>query len=72
MLLAIDLDEDLIQVPAPLRTLPHRLRSSLADRRGKDRSKSVPPVSHALMAHIDTAFMEQVFDISQRKWKSNT
>jgi len=58
MLLAIDLDEDLIELPSPLRTLAHGLRSLLTDLRRKHRTKSVPPVTHAFMADVDAAFVD--------------
>jgi hypothetical protein len=34
-------------------------------------TKPVPPVSDSFMADIDASFMEQIFDITKRKWKSN-
>jgi len=33
------------------------------------RTKSMPPVPNRFIAHINTAFMQEVFYISQRKWK---
>jgi hypothetical protein len=34
-------------------------------------AKSVPPIAYCFVTNIDTAFMEQVFYISKRKWKSD-
>jgi len=31
----------------------------------------MPPVPNRLIAHIDTAFMQEVFYIPQEKWKSH-
>lgn len=65
MLLAIDFDEDLIEMPSPLRTLAHTLRSLLSNFRRKHRIKPVPPVSNTFMADIDPALMKQIFNVSQ-------
>ena len=35
----------------------------------KLRTKSTPPVPNSFIAHIDIAFMQKVFYISQREWK---
>ena len=71
MLLAIDLHEDLVQMPPPLWTLTHRLRSLLPDLRRKHRPETVPPMPYAFMTDIDLALVQKIFDISQRQRKSN-
>lgn len=38
-----------------------------ADIAGEQRAETILPLPHSLMADIDTAFEEQVFDISQRQ-----
>jgi len=35
------------------------------------RAKPMPPVPNRFIAHIDTAFMQEVFYIPQEKWKSH-
>ena len=65
MHLTIDLHEDLVQVPAPLRQGPQRSRSLLPDLCGKHRTEPIPPEPHRLVADINTALMEQIFDLSQ-------
>lgn len=63
----VDFHEDLIEMPLPLSVLAHvggALRSDLA---GENRTKSINPKPNTLMADIDPAFMEQVFDVSKRE-----
>ncbi len=37
----------------------------------KDRTKTVPPILHRLMVHIDPAFVKQILNIAQREGKPN-
>ena len=37
----------------------------------KDRTKTVPPIPHRLMAHIDPAFVKQILDIAEREGKTD-
>jgi hypothetical protein len=63
---AVDLYKDLFQVPLPLSALMHirgAFRSGLS---GEDRSKTINPQSHALVANIDPTLMQQVFAVPQR------
>ena len=71
MHLTIDLHEDLVQVPAPLRQGPQRSRSLLPDLCGKHRTEPIPPEPHRLMADIDPSFMKQVLDLPQRQGKTD-
>jgi len=64
--LAIDLYEDLINVPAPVREAFHSAYPLALDIRCEHRPKPVPPQSHRLMTNVDATFEEQVFNISQR------
>ena len=34
-------------------------------------AKSVPPITNCFMANIYASFMEQIFNITKRKWKSD-
>ena len=65
--LAIDLHKDLIEVPLPLRDLAHVARSADADLAGEHRAETVHPLPHALVANVDPAFVEEVFNIAQRE-----
>ena len=39
-----------------------------SDLRGKQRAKPVPPKSNRLVADLDAALMQKIFDIPKRKW----
>lgn len=58
MPLAPDLYEDLVQVPLPLRTLPHALRPALADIVREISAKMVHPVTDRFLTDIDTALVK--------------
>lgn len=65
----IDLHENLIKVSLPVRAAMHQLRSLLADLIHELRPKSLPPKAYCFIAHVDTALMQQVFDIPERQGK---
>ncbi len=69
--LAIDLHENLVQMPLPVRIRPHLLHPFSADFCGEHWAKPVPPVPHRFMADVDAALVQQVLDIPQRKGKAN-
>ena len=62
---AIDLHEDLIEMPLPLRVLAHVRRPLRSDLAGEDWSKAIAPEPHALMANINAWLVEQVFNIAK-------
>ncbi len=66
MCLAIDLDEHLVQVPAPLRKRP-MMKASFPDRGRKRRTEPVPPVPNRLVADIDAPLEQNILDLSQRQ-----
>jgi hypothetical protein len=68
---AIDLHKDLIEVPLPLCILEHVGGSFRPDLTGEDRTNSIDPESYAFVTNIDATLVEEVFDIAQRKWKSD-
>ena len=68
---AVDLHEDLIQVPLPLSMLAHVGGAFRPDLPGEDWTKSIDPEPHTFMADIDPALMQKVFDIAEGKWKPN-
>nr|WP_233348652.1 hypothetical protein [Henriciella algicola] len=61
--LSADLHQDLVEVPLPLTDFPHIVRTANADLAGKHRAQAINPEPHALVADINSALMEQVFDI---------
>ena len=69
--LAVDLHEDLIQMPAPLRIAAHVRDASLADLRGEHWAKPIPPESDGLMADVDPALGQEIPDVSQRHGESH-
>jgi hypothetical protein len=58
VLRAINLHKNLIQMPSPLRTLAHALRSFLPNFRCEHWPKPVPPKTDALMADVDSTLVE--------------
>jgi hypothetical protein len=64
---AIDLHKDLVDVPAPIRLGPHLIDALLPDLGREHRAEPVPPEADSLMADLDPALVQQVFDIPQRQ-----
>jgi len=52
-------------VPLPIRMSTKLLNPFSSDLRGKQRAKPAPPETDSFMADIDTALVQQVFNISQ-------
>jgi hypothetical protein len=52
---AVDLHEDLIQMPPPVGQGPHAIDPLSSDIGGEYRAKSVPPEAHRLMADLNAA-----------------
>lgn len=69
--LAADLHEDLIQMPAPLWNLTHKRGPLQSDFAGEHRTKAIDPEQDAFVTDVDTALMQQVFNIAQRERESN-
>src|SRR5271156_421073 len=63
--LAVDLHEDLIQMPPPLGEAAHVLNPLLPDLRREHRAEPVPPKPDRLMADVDPALGKQILDIAQ-------
>ena len=66
MRLAVDLHENLIEVPLPVRIGSHTVDPVFADLRCEHWAKSVPPEPNRLVADFDTALMQQVFNVTER------
>ena len=69
--LSVDLHEHLIQVPLPLRDLAHIAGAPHTDLTGEHRPEPVDPLPNALVADVDPAFVEKVFDVAQGQRKTN-
>src|SRR5258707_10488760 len=65
--LAVDLHKHLVQVPAPLRLAAHVRDASLTDLGGEHRAKPVPPEPDGLVADVDPALGQEIFDVSKRQ-----
>ena len=66
MSLAVDADEHLIKVPAPVRPVAP-VYPPFPDLASKHRTEPVPPIAHRLVADVDTTFEQDVFDLAQRQ-----
>ncbi len=66
MCLTVGADEHLIKMPAPQR-IGSMTNTAFPDLGGKQRTKTVPPVPHGLMANVDAPFEQKIFDLSQRQ-----
>jgi hypothetical protein len=65
--LAVHLHVHLIKVPLPLTEAAHAADPLATDVTGKQRTEPVPPVANRLMADVDAAVREQVFNVPQRQ-----
>src|SRR4029077_8165058 len=65
--LAVDLHKHLVQVPAPLRIAAHMSAASLTNLGGEHRAKPVPPEPDGLVADVDPALGQEIFDVSKRQ-----
>ena len=66
MCFAVDPDEHLIKMPAPVRPVTPDY-PPLPDLGRKQRAKAVPPVPYGLMADVDAALEQKIFDLTQRQ-----
>ena len=69
MRLSVDVYEDLVLVPLPVRIGTHTADPVSSDFRRKHWAKAVPPEPHRFMTDFDTTLMKKIFDIPQRKRK---
>ncbi len=66
MCFAIDADEHLIKMPAPVRPVAP-VYPLLLDLGGKQWTKAVPPVPHGFITDGDAALKQEIFNLSQRQ-----
>jgi hypothetical protein len=71
MPLAVDPDEHLIEVPAPVMKPTHPIHPLAPDISCEQRPEAVPSQPHRLVANVDTPFEQHILDIAQRQRKPN-
>src|ERR1035438_4189266 len=64
---AVDFGEHFVKVPPPIRKGTGRPDPLLLDLGGEHRTEAVPPMADRLMADVDAALCEQIFDVSKRQ-----
>jgi hypothetical protein len=62
---AVDLHENLVEMPSPMPEIPHRVDPAAADLGSENRPEPVPPEPHSLMGNVDATLMQQVLDVPQ-------
>jgi hypothetical protein len=67
--LAIDLHEDLVEVPPPKGSRPHSIHPFPTDLGGKHLPEPVPSKPDRFVADVNAAFVQQVLDVAQGKRK---
>ena len=65
MCLAIDLHENFVKMPSPVRVIWGRMKTLLPDLAREQGTKSVPPIAHNFVTNIDASFMEKIFDVAK-------
>jgi len=65
--LAVDADEHLVEMPAPFRHCSAALCSCLPYLGREHGTKSIPPEPHRFVADVNTALVQQVFNIAERQ-----
>ena len=71
MCLTVNLHKDLAQMPPPVWICLHPARPFSPNLGGKQPAKPVPPEPNRLLADVDPALTQQVFDIAKRKRKTD-
>ena len=64
--LTVDLHENLVEMPAPMPEISHRLDPAAPDLGRENRPEPVPPEPHRLVTNVNPAFEQQVLHIAQR------
>jgi len=63
---AVELHVHLVEVSSPMSEAAHARDALPANVASEHRTGSVPPLPHGLVADVDAALEQQVFDVSQR------
>ena len=64
MTLAVDPDEHLVEVPAPVTKATHPIHPLAPDVGREQRAEPVPPQPYRLVANVDTQLEQQVLDVA--------
>jgi hypothetical protein len=67
--LAVELHVHLVEMPIPVAEPAHPAHSLATDVACKHRAESIPPEANGLVAYIDAALEQQVFNVAQRQWE---
>jgi len=68
VLLAVDLHENLVQMPPPAARL-QGLDPPLLDLGREHRTETKPPISDRFVANVDAALVEQILNVPKREWE---
>jgi len=68
---AVDLHEDLVEVPAPMVEMTHRLHPTTTDFGREDGAEPVPPIADRFVRYVDAALVEKILDVPKRERVSN-
>ena len=63
----VDLHENLVEVSPPVGQGPPSLDPLATDLGGEHWAEAVPPAAHSLVADLDPAFVQQIFDVVWRE-----
>ena len=63
----VDLHEHLVEMPASMLKMPHRLDPVSTDFSREDRPEPVPPEPHCLVGNVDPALVQQILDVPERE-----
>ena len=64
--LAVDLYQNLVRRPLPVRVCTYPANPLSADLRSEHGTKSISPISKRLMADCNAALVEQALDVTER------
>ncbi len=67
MRFAVDLHENLVEMPSPVGIILRGVHSSFSDLTSEQRAKAIPPKANRFLANIGAALMKQVFNIAKRQ-----
>ena len=65
MRLSVDLHEDLVQVPLPVRIRSHPTNPVSSYLSSKHRTKSIPPKPNCFVADLNASFVQKIFHVTE-------
>ena len=65
MCLSVDLHEDLVQVPLPVRIRSHPTDPVSSYLSSKHRTKSIPPKPNCFVADLNASFVQKIFHVTE-------